>query len=375
MCDHCWPCFQGLKERLTASEIPDIIMTVTLLDPILMKVFSKLPQVRVAVNSRCGRACFYCRPSGEGLATKGQVELHRSFVARVIRKYKECGGNAVKLTGGDPALWNPLIESVREIKNDLGIGHVEVISRHPRIGKLAYDLVEAGADVINLSIDTLRQELHKHITGVNDLDQLLEATEVCAAANVNCKVNTVVMAGVNDHEIDDLIEFCERIGVRTLKLLDMIKDLEDGVESYANRLVTIKGRSLRQLYRPMNPITERLEERAVSILELHQGDLGHPMKALRMRSGLDVVIKDHKAGSWYGSICSGCAHYPCHDALMALRVTADHRLQFCLLRADIAIDLAPHLADGNANLEKAIEDALRVYGDAKLNEVKESIAV
>jgi cyclic pyranopterin phosphate synthase len=264
-----------------------------------------------------------------------------------------------------------LIESVREIKADIGIGHVEVISRHPLIGKLAYGLNEAGADVINLSIDTLRPDLHKQITGIDDLDELLEAAEICAATSANCKVNTVVMAGVNDQEIDDLIEFCEKIGVRTLKLLDMIKDLEDGVESYAKRLVSIKGRSLRQLYRPMSPITEALADRAVSIRELHQGDFGHPMKALKMQSGIDVIIKDHKAGSWYGSICTGCGHYPCHDALMALRVTADHRLQFCLLREDIAIDLAPHLAEGNGNLEKAIEDALRVYGDAKLNETED----
>jgi cyclic pyranopterin phosphate synthase len=54
-----------------------------------------------------------------------------------------------------------------------------------------------------------------------------------------------------------------------------------------------------------------------------------------------VVFKDSRAGAWYGDICKDCVFFPCHDALMALRLTSDGRLQFCLLREDIAINLAP----------------------------------
>lgn len=331
-----------------------------------MKTFSRLPQLRIAVNSRCGRACFYCRPSGEGITTKAGKELDPEVIARVVSVFKLYGGNAVKITGGDPALWKPLVNSVRQLKREVGIENVEVISRHPQIGNLAENLEEAGVDVINLSIDTLNSDLHQKITGVNDLEQVLMAAEKCASTNMRCKINTVVMAEINDHEIDDIIEFCERIGADTLKLLDIIKDLEDGTESYSTRLVRIQGRTPRQVYQPMSPIVQRLRNLAVSTQELYQGGLGHPMLGLRLPSGLEVVVKDHQSGAWYGSICKTCRHYPCHDALMALRLTADARLQFCLLREDVAVELEPYLYAENEQLESIISEALEVYETATM---------
>lgn len=335
-----------------------------------MKTFSRLPQLRIAVNSRCGRACFYCRPSGEGITTKAGRELDPNLVARVVSVFKLYGGNAVKITGGDPALWKPLINSVRQLKREVGVENIEVISRHPRIGDLAESLEDAGVDVINLSIDTLNPALHQEITGVNDLEQVLAAAAKCASTGMKCKINTVVMAGINDQEIDGIIEFCERIGADNLKLLDLIKDLEDGAESYSTRLVRIQGRTPRQVYQPMSPIVQRLLSRAVSTQELHQGGLGHPMLGLRLPSGLEVIVKDHHAGAWYGSICKTCRFYPCHDALMALRLTADARLQFCLLREDVAIELEPYLNAGNGHLESAISEALEVYETATIATTK-----
>src|SRR5207244_2870081 len=82
---------------------------------------------------------------------------------------------------------------------------------------------------------TLDPALHHDITGVGDLDSLLVAVERCVGAGIPCKINTVVMAGVNDQEIDALIDFCEKTKVRCLKLLDVIRDLEDGSETYGGR--------------------------------------------------------------------------------------------------------------------------------------------
>jgi cyclic pyranopterin phosphate synthase len=303
--------------------------------------------------------------------TKAGRELTPHLVTQVASIFMRSGGTAVKLTGGDPALWEPLIACVRQLKREVGVPHVEVISRHPRIGHLAKGLAEVGTDVINMSIDTLDPVRHRQITGVADLDQVLEAAATCASTGMHCKINTVVMAGVNDCEIEALIEFCERIGAHSLKLLDLITDLEDGTESYASRLVRMQGRTPRQLYQPMTPITARLRARAVATREIHQGGLGHPMLGLRMPSGLEVIVKDHHAGAWYGSICAGCRHYPCHDALMALRLTADARLQFCLLREDIAVDLAPLIAAGEEALERTITEALSIYDTATLRASEE----
>lgn len=329
-----------------------------------MHQFSQLPQLRIVVNSRCGRACFFCRPSGEGLPTQAGMQLSTDDVVQISNAFVRFGGSEIKLTGGDPALWPPLVECVRRLKSEVNVPQLHIISRHPLIGDLASSLATAGADLINVSLDTLDPETHHHITGKKDLPALLEALRRCTESGVTCKVNMVVMAGVNVDEIDAIIEFCESIGVASLKLLDMIGDLEEGTETFAKRL-TNPNLTPRSLYQPMAPIVERLRERAVGIRTFNQGNLGHPMLNIKLNSGLDIIVKDHTVGAWYGSVCQSCSKYPCHDALMALRVTADARLQFCLLREDIAVDLRPDLSANNGALDQKIAAALSVYNTAK----------
>lgn len=175
------------------------------------------------------------------------------------------------------------------------------------------------------------------------------------------------MRGINDDEVEELISFCEREGVRTLKFLDVIRDLDHGAESFIRRLRFMGRASLDELYLPIAAIRDRIERRSISMRTLVQGDLGHPMTAYTLAGGLDVLLKDHSSGAWYGSICNNCKHYPCHDALMAIRVTADARIQFCLLREDVTLPLDPG-ASADA-LRETLEHALSIYETASFTKV------
>lgn len=327
-------------------------------------LLERLPQLRVAVNSRCGRSCFFCRPSGEAISTPPHRDIDPDTLVILARAFVLFGLREIKLTGGDPALWEPLAAIVPRLKKEAGMEHIEIISRHPQIGELASALALGGVDVINVSVDSLRPELHREITGVDDLPDVLYALEKCVDTGVSVKVNTVVLAGVNDAELEDIISYCEVRGVAILKFLDVIQDMGEGVESYGRRLRHLRRRTLPELYRPLGDLAEELRQRAVKVRQLQQGGLGHPMTSFRLSSGLDVVLKDHSAGAWYGSVCDSCHLYPCHDALMALRVTADLRLQFCLLRENVAVDLKPHLNGGFDTLARILGDALAVYDTA-----------
>jgi cyclic pyranopterin phosphate synthase len=330
---------------------------------------SRLPQFRVTVNSRCGRACFFCRPSGEAVATAASAELAVDELIRVATVVRRTGIGSIKLTGGDPALYGPLEESVRQLREDAGFDEIEVISRHPLIGGRAPGLAAAGVTQFNMSVDTLDPGLHSEICGVDDLPAVLDALSACVATGVPVKVNTVVMAGVNDHELANLAAFCERVGVHTLKLLDVIKDLDAGAESFARRLAIKRGRAMSDLYVPLHAIAEQFLKTAVSTETRTQGGLGHPMTVFTMPSGFEVVTKDSRAGAWYGEVCVGCPFFPCHDALMALRLTADRRLQFCLLREDITVPLDSALAlDDDTALAELVERAVQTYASATFHQ-------
>lgn len=325
---------------------------------------SKLPQFRVTLNARCGRACFFCRPSGEAVATAAGAELAVTDLLAVARIVRRLGVSSIKLTGGDPALYGPLEDAVFRLQHEAGFREIELISRHPAIGPRAAQLAANGVTQFNISIDTLNPELHHELCGVNDLPGVLRALDDCVATGVPCKVNTVVMGGVNDDQIISLAAYCAEHGVRTLKLLDVIKDLDEGAESFARRLAIKRGARLAQLYAPLDELAAYF--RALTVREelRRQGDLGHPMTVFVLESGFEVVIKDSRAGAWYGPVCRGCRFYPCHDALMALRLTADLRLQFCLLREDITVPLGPLIRHDPIALERTIQAALDTYTSA-----------
>ena len=302
--------------------------------------------------------------------TDANEELGLDELMVVAAECARHGIKAIKLTGGDPALWSPLVMAVRRLKAE-GFTDVHVISRHPKIGNLANALAEARVDLINISIDTLKPELHRQITGVNDLPAVLNAVSQCAASGVPTKVNMVVMGGINDDEVETVAATLASWGVRELKLLDVIQDLDLGKESFSQRLSKLHGKPLKDLYVPLEQIVQNMRPQAISEKVIRQGDLGHPMLSMQLVSGLRITVKSHMAGAWYGSICNACPHYACHDALMALRLTADMRLQFCLLREDVAVGLRPVLARGADALKVTIADALSVFRHAAFEPAQE----
>ncbi|MGH3720082.1 MAG: radical SAM protein [Pseudonocardiaceae bacterium] len=86
----------------------------------------RLPQFRVTVNARCGRACFFCRPSGEAVATAAGMELKVDDLIAVAKVVRGAGITSIKLTGGDPALYGPLEEAVFRLRREAEFDQVEV---------------------------------------------------------------------------------------------------------------------------------------------------------------------------------------------------------------------------------------------------------
>lgn len=330
-----------------------------------MQAPQRIPQLRLLVNNRCGRKCIYCRPSGEGCSHLRSEQLTVQEALDIAGTYRLLGGENIKISGGDPALWPGLVECTAKLKSKVGMDHIEVLSRHPKFGPLAKPLAHAGADVLNMSIDTLRPDLHKAITGCDDWDAVMYALQQCCVSDADVKVNIVVMKNVNDREIPELIHTFEQMGVKSVKLLDVIQDLHEGNGTNKERLHALGVNRLTGLYTDLGWIAEWLSNNAITVGTQLQGGLGHPMQIYRLPSGLSVVLKDHCAGAWYGAECASCRHYPCHDALMALRCTADCKLQFCLLRDDNTIDLRHAVKECDQRaLCEAMELALSRYQDA-----------
>lgn len=323
----------------------------------------KIPQLRVLVCSFCGRRCIYCRSTGEGWPCNSPFRfINIEDALYVCALYKSHGGTDVKITGGDPVFYPQLVPFVRRLKDEVGISKIELITRSPLIADKIEELIAVGLDVLNFSLDTVNEKMYAAVTGADDYERLIEAIKVCSML-IPCKINAVIMKDINDNQINELIAFCEANSIKQLKLLDIIIDFQDDGAGNSQHIKELYGDiSLRDMYVSLTPICELIKKKAVYEAEVFQGGLGHPMNQYTLPSGLIITVKNSENGAWYGDSCNACRYFPCHDALMALRLTPDNKLQHCLLNEDNSFSLEGVTSE-EAN--RVFENSLKLYENAR----------
>jgi GTP 3',8-cyclase len=314
---------------------------------------SHLPQLRVLPLLRCTHRCFYCRPTGEGINAGLGETLSAEQVITVSNYYARLGGIDIKFSGGDPVLWAPLVEVIRAIHSSNPSIHLEVLSRDPRLGPLATSLASAGTSCLNMSLDTLSPERHKAMTGIDDHKDVIAAVSSCVSSGVPTKIN-VVVSKINEIDLIEILTYAEEVGVGEVKYLDLIKDLHF-MGQHEER--SIDG-SLIDYYLPLDKLEQRLSELAISRSVRYQGGFGHPLVCYEMASGLKAVLKDSRKGAWYSEACSSCTSYPCHDALMALRLVPGNKLQTCLLQQNTLHSI------NKEGIEHCFQEALAFFSKA-----------
>lgn len=167
--------------------------------------------LRISVTSRCNLHCFYCRDrdaSADGTGEPGVDEfelLARAGGAEGVRK--------VRITGGEPLLRRDLADIVRAVSSAPGIAETTLTTNGIGLAERAKELSHAGLDRVNISLDTLVAERFHAITGHTGHRRILAAIEECSRAFETVKLNTVLLPGVNDDEVESLVDFTAKRGL------------------------------------------------------------------------------------------------------------------------------------------------------------------
>ena len=306
---------------------------------------SKMPQLRVLVTDYCDSNCIYCRPGGEGNLDCHRLTMSYETAVLAATAYRKIGGKEIKISGGDPAFWQYLSKYIAFLKNELKYERVELITRSVKIASQIDELKCSGLDVLNFSLDTVNKDRYNYITKKNDFEQLIEVINL-ASHQMYCKINMVLLPDTSEAEIANMIDFCNANNINELKLLDYIDDIQ---ESTTN--INVPSNQFDLIYKQLEQFTK-------SFSMAFQGGLGHPMRVYQITDNFKVTCKDARAGAWYCELCRTCSHYPCHDALMALRVTPSNSFQLCLLNNKM------HLNFDSSNIEQQMKNIMKYYQNA-----------
>lgn len=161
--------------------------------------------MRISVTDRCNLRCIYCMPpDGVPLIPHADILRHEEVV-RIVEAASRLGISRVRITGGEPLLRHGIVSLVRMIAQVPGISDVSMTTNGCLLSQHARSLAEAGLRRVNVSLDTLRPERARRITGHDCLAQVLEGIEAAGDAGLTpIKINVVVLRSVNLDEIQDL---------------------------------------------------------------------------------------------------------------------------------------------------------------------------
>ncbi|MGO2720596.1 MAG: GTP 3',8-cyclase MoaA [Brachybacterium tyrofermentans] len=193
----------------TATALPDISDRPA--TPALADRFGReATDLRFSLTDFCNLRCTYCMPaSGLTFLNKEQM-LSVEEVVRLVRiGVERLGIEQVRFTGGEP-LTRPDLEEI--------IAGVAALPQRPDISLTtnaigldhrAARLRDAGLDRINVSLDSVVSETFERLSRRPLLHRVLAGVEGAREAGLDpIKVNAVLLPGVNDHELPDLLDWC-----------------------------------------------------------------------------------------------------------------------------------------------------------------------
>ncbi|HED65413.1 MAG TPA: GTP 3',8-cyclase MoaA [Planctomycetes bacterium] len=284
-----------------------------------------LENLRLSVTDRCNLRCSYCMPEETYTWLARERILTFEEIERLVRVFVGLGVRKVRLTGGEPLLRRGLDELVRRIASQPGVEDLAMTTNAVRLAPLAVPLRQAGLRRVTVSLDTLDPGRFQRMTGRDELAATLEGIDAALAAGFEgTKLNTVIIRGTNDDEIEAVLAFARKKGIeaRFIEYMDV-----GGATHWSMDEVV-----------PKHEILERIQACAGTIEEVPT-DSDAPARRYRLADGTRFGI----IASTTEPFCGHCNRS---------RLTADGHWLLCLYARE-GLDLLTPLREGATDAELA----------------------
>lgn len=285
-----------------------------------------LGSLRVSVTDRCNLRCRYCMPEQEYVWLPKQAILTFEEITRLVRIFASLGVEKVRLTGGEPLLRHDLPTLTAMLAGIPEVRDLALTTNGLLLAKHAEALRRAGLGRVTVSLDTLRPERMRELARSDRHADVVAGIGAARAAGFErVKLNTVVIRGVNDDELADLIEFARAhdAEIRFIEYMDV-----GGATGWSAQQVFSQREILEVLsarYGPITPVTT--------------GDSSAPAERFRLADGATFGI----VASTTAPFCRSCDRS---------RLTADGTWFLCLY-AERGIELREPVRGGATDKDLA----------------------
>lgn len=172
--------------------------------------------LRVSVTDKCNLACTYCKPRPvKELRHEDLLSIEQ--LVFVVRAFCNLGVRKVRVTGGEPLLRKGVVAFVEQVA---ALGCETVMTTNAtRLKEFAAPLKQAGLARINVSLDTLDEEVYRRVAK-GEVSDALEGIRAAKREGFPLRINAVLQKGVNE-DILPLLAFSESLGAE-LRFIELM---------------------------------------------------------------------------------------------------------------------------------------------------------
>lgn len=269
--------------------------------------------LRISLTDVCNFRCTYCMPKEEMQFMPSSRLMQADEIDIIVKEFVKLGVKKIRLTGGEPLARKDL----GDILKKLAVYPVELTltTNGYLLDRHLPDLLTAGIQSINISLDSLQAEKFYKITQRNYFNQVWNNILLAVKSGLHVKINTVIMQGINDDEVLDFVQLTKDLPVHVRFIEFMPFDKNDWNQ---NKVFTYQD--------ILNVVAQKYEYLPI------KGQVNDTAKKFKIlnHQGTFAVISTMTA-----PFCAGCNR---------MRLTADGKMKNCLF------------SNGEANLLGALRN-------------------
>jgi len=265
----------------------------------------RIRKLRVSLLDACQFRCFYCMPRDARFMSRSHW-MSSDEIEKVCRYLVDFGLEQIRLTGGEPTIRPDFREIVLRI-SELPLKKLGLTTNGEKLHGLLEFLSKTNCKHLNISLDSLSEENFEKITRPagarkNVLPGILSAVFRAKELGFQVKINTVLMKGVNDHELFDFVDFSRKYDIE-VRFLEMMK-IGEACQEQTN------------LFMPAHQAIETIMQRETLIPQKVEDDSTSFNFKTQSGAKMGFIASESKP------FCGGCSRW---------RLSADGFLRACLM--------------------------------------------
>jgi cyclic pyranopterin phosphate synthase len=200
----------------------------------------EISYLRVSITDRCNYRCIYCRPEEQFEFIPHEEILRYEEIVEIIEEAVNLGVTKVRITGGEPLVRKGVVDFIKKLRKIKKLEDISLTTNGFFLSEYAEKLKDAGLDRVNISLDSLQEEKYKKITRGGSLEKVLKGINSALKAGLlPIKINTVLIRGINDDEVEDFVRLTLGRPLN-IRFIEFMPSGEEAINEFEDKFISVQ---------------------------------------------------------------------------------------------------------------------------------------